>query len=131
MKLINRPLGFTLIEVMIVVAIIGILAAIAYPNYTEYVLRTNRTAATACLSEMSQLMERHYSTNNFSYVGAAPLGLACSQDAGLLTRFNFSVNNLGARTYELRATAIGAQVADGCSPLTLTQTGAKSPANCW
>lgn len=133
MKTVRNKLGFTLIEVMVVVAIIGILAAIAYPNYTDYVLRSNRTAATACLTEMAQLMERHYSANSFSYVGANPIaGVACDQDGGLQNRFNFTVTNLAARTYQLNANAIGQQLADaGCTALSLTQTGAKNPANCW
>jgi len=58
-----RSRGFTLIELMIVVAIIAILAAIAYPTYVNYITKTRRAAATACLSEYANYMERFYTTN--------------------------------------------------------------------
>lgn len=62
MKLEQR--GFTLIEMMIVVAIIGILAAIAYPSYDEYVKRGNRTEGQALLSDASARQERYFAQNN-------------------------------------------------------------------
>ena len=63
--------GFTLVELMIVVAIIGILASIALPNYTNYVKRGKAAEATSTLAQMRNAMERWYQDNPVSgYTGA-------------------------------------------------------------
>ncbi|MFM9923997.1 type IV pilin protein [Variovorax sp. H27-G14] len=59
--------GFTLIELMIVVAIVGILAAIAYPAYTDSVLKGKRAQARTALLELMQQQER-YMTQHNSYL---------------------------------------------------------------
>ncbi|MBS0212951.1 MAG: prepilin-type N-terminal cleavage/methylation domain-containing protein [Proteobacteria bacterium] len=55
--------GFSLIELMIVVAVIAVIAAIAYPSYINYITKTNRNAATACLMQYANYMERFNTTN--------------------------------------------------------------------
>ena len=76
--------GFTLIELMIVVAIIGILAAIAYPSYNEYIKRGNRSEGQAFLSDVAARQERFSSQNN-AYVtddaDIAKLGLSSANSA--------------------------------------------------
>lgn len=63
--------GFTLIEVMIVVAIIAILAAVAYPSYRDYVIRGRLADGTSGMAAMRAEMERHFQDNRtYGTVGA-------------------------------------------------------------
>lgn len=128
----TRPGGFTLIEVMIVVAIIAILASIALPSYQQQVLTTNRARAKACMSEFAQAYERRYTTT-MSYAGAA-LVLGCQTESRLNERYTITAATT-ATTYTITATPIGAQLKDTmCGVLTLNQAGTKGatdPSKCW
>lgn len=62
--------GFTIIEIIIVVAIIGVIAAIAVPSYDKYVVRTNRTAVQTEMVRLSQELQRYQVANRNSFTGA-------------------------------------------------------------
>ena len=66
--------GFTLIELMIVVAVIGILAAIAIPQYQTYIVRSRKVAVQADLTTYAQALER-YNTANQKYGSSGTCGL--------------------------------------------------------
>jgi type IV pilus assembly protein PilE len=128
--------GFTLIELMIVVAIIGIITAIALPSYQEHVTRTRRVAAAACLSDLTQVIERYYTTN-MTYVGATISGVCTTELANFYT-FAFAASQPKATTFTVEAAPIGNQSGDAkCGTLSLTQAGVKgksgtgSAADCW
>lgn len=75
--------GFTLLEVMIVVAIIGILAAIAYPSYDEYVKRGNRSEGMAQLNDIAARQERYYAQTHTYVTASNDLGkLGLKVDSG-------------------------------------------------
>ena len=116
--------GFTLIELMIVVAIIAILAAIAYPSYTEYVRKSRRAQAKADLMELTQLAERHRTTENH-YTGWAPPFAQSPRDG--TAQYSLSVDNLAAGTYTLKATPVAGspQANDRCGTLSINQSGVK------
>jgi type IV pilus assembly protein PilE len=113
--------GFTLIELMIVVAIVGILAAVALPSYTQYVQRGDRASARAAMLEAQQFMERYYATSN-TFVGAV-LPARFSAVPVEAPKYNIAVGNLAAGRFTLTATPIG--VVSKCGNLTLTHTGVK------
>ena len=124
--------GFTLIELMITVAIIGIIASIAYPSYQEQVRKTRRANAQSDLDELASVLERYY-TENFTYVGAAS-ELTFDESPKQGNPKYYDLDLIPAPTqlaYTLTATAKGTQRADNCRDLTVSNTGAGTPANCW
>jgi len=122
----NPQTGFTLIEVMIVVAIIGILTAIAVPSYRQYIQRGDRASARAALLEAQQFMERFYAANNRytkNDAGDAPdLPAALQAVPTEAPKYDLSVATPAANSYTLTATP---KSADKCGNLTLTNTGVK------
>lgn len=137
----NRFCGFSLIEVMIVVAIIGILAAIAYPSYQDQVRRGNRADAKAALLETAQFMERFYTQNNrynLDLNGAAPtLPYTKSPRDGSSTFYLIRFNgNATATTFSIEAAPQGSQTQDTCGTLRIDQSGQKTTTagvatDCW
>lgn len=132
----KRPIsGFTLIEVMIVVAIVGILAAVAYPSYQDYLKKARRSDAQQLMMEI-QSKEQQYLLDRRLYTSALnDTGLNLSKDGWSFTSatvmtnsyYNLSVtvdNAVAPPTFSMTATAIGTQVSDG--NLTLTNTGTKT-----
>lgn len=139
-KIFIRHKGFTLIEVMIVVAIVGILTAIAMPSYNEYIRRGHRADARAGLLQAQQYLERA-STATGVYPTALPATLTWAADTTKRYTIGFQAGNTNA-VYTLVATrkAGGPQATDKCGDFTITNTGTRSavnyssgttPAECW
>jgi prepilin-type N-terminal cleavage/methylation domain-containing protein len=99
--------GFTLIELMIVVAIVAILAAIAYPNYRDYVIRGQLVDATQGLAAVRANMERYFQDNRTYLAIAGPPAFTppCGAAVVAYGRFNITCPGSTATTYT--ATAVG------------------------
>lgn len=118
--------GFTLIEVMIVVAIVAILSAIAVPSYQEYIRRGHRAEVRAALLQASQWMERAATANGtYPLAAAFPASLTTIQSG----RYTIAVASATGAAYTLTATPAVGQVGDKCGNYTLTQTGARGAAS--
>ena len=125
--------GFTLIELMLVVAIIGVLTLIALPSYDSYLIRTRRAEGRKELMALAAAQERFFTNCNFfapSISGAQSdcTGLGRGSGTPLTENGYYQISLTNAATsYTLTATPQGHQAKDdACKTLTLTDTGVKA-----
>ena len=117
--------GFTLIELMIVVAIVAILAGIALPSYQQYVIRATRAAAQSEMFDIAN-REQQYFLANRVYADTATLGYALSTDVAKRYTQAIVVGTGTPPSFTITLTPIGSQVGDG--DLVLTSAGLKTRA---
>ncbi|MES2500925.1 MAG: type IV pilin protein [Pseudomonadota bacterium] len=124
--------GFTLIELMIVVAIIGILSAIALPSYREYIIRSNRVAAQSQMMDIAN-REQQFLFADRAYANKATLAASgYAPPTEVSSKYDYDVttdNGATPPTFTITFTPTGSQASDGA--LTLNSAGAKTPAGKW
>lgn len=113
--------GFTLIELMVVVAIVAILAAIAYPSYMDSVRKANRADAKSTMLQVANQEERYYTENNV-YGSISAIGYSVDPVPSQSGRHNISLATAAAgASYTITATPVATDAS--CGNLTLTNTG--------
>ena len=138
---VSRVNGFSLIEVMIVLAIIGILSAIAYPSYQNFVLRSHRATVQ---SEMQKIHTQQvlFNVEHRQYASLSELGytadsVGLNSDGQVVAagtgRYDLSMQaDQPSGQFVISAFATAAQLADAdCLTLTLNADGDRSAAGCW
>ena len=119
--------GFTLIELMIVVAIIGIISAIAYPSYIDYVKRSQRSAVQQYMLKISNTQEQ-YRLDARSYGTLTELGTSASAD--VTANYTITIAKT-ASTFTITAEPKTGSTMAGESTLTLNHLGTRTPADEW
>jgi len=119
--------GFTLVELMIVIAIVAILVSLALPNYQQSIRKGRRADAQADLIEFAGQAERVFTQDN-SYANAA-----LPANTTYYT-YTFTVGP-SVTAYTIQAAPTTAQNDDRCGTMTMTQTGQKThtgaETDCW
>jgi len=128
-----RSKGFTLIELMIVIAIVSILTAIAFPAYSDYVIRSRIIESTSNLAAKRVQLEQFFQDNR-TYDGAP----ACDADSTTSEYFDFSCAVQTATTYALQSTGKGSMAGftytidqDNAKSTTSVPSGWATNASCW
>lgn len=125
--------GFTLLELVVVMAIAAILAAIAIPNYSEYVMRSHRSEAQSFISDVASRQSQFF-LDRRSYA-ATVAGLNMIPPAEVAARYNVAIAVVAGPPagFQVSATPIGAQATDRCGVLTIDQANNRTAVGprCW
>ena len=119
-------MGYTLLELVIVIAIVAILAGIAYPSYIAYITRSNRNDAMVALQKLSNEQEQHYLSNNTyaNDVADLPIDPLTTEGYYLLGVISADTTNFVIEANPSGAGTTGRQAADG--RFRFTSTGVKT-----
>jgi type IV pilus assembly protein PilE len=129
----SKSRGYTLTEMMVVVAIIGILAAIAYPSYTQHLATSRRADAQGALLGLAGAMERFYTVHS-TYEGAATAEKKPASElrysdtvpvSGGTATYELAIEDATANSFTVWATPVDVQAKDPCGTLTLTSAGVR------
>lgn len=140
--------GFTLIELMVVMAIVAILAAVVYPSYQDSIIKTKRAEGRTALMEIMQQQERYYTQNNtyftFTSTTASNQFKWYSGDSAVASSYEIKaeactgdvIANCLMLTAQPGTTNVNSSYKDAkCGNLSLTSTGVKAASgtatNCW
>jgi type IV pilus assembly protein PilE len=144
----NAQSGFSLIELMVVVAIIAIISAFAYPSYDRYVIKTKRSVAQNALLQVADRQQQFFMDNKSFAANMTNLGFPANpyvvDDNGTPTVagdgdavYSLSLSNVTATTWTATAAPLNTQLSRDtyCGSLSITQTGAKGKSGasdeCW
>ncbi|WP_227691443.1 type IV pilin protein [Psychrobacter aestuarii] len=120
----QKSSGFTLIELMIVVAVIGILAAIAYPNYQNYAIKTKRADMMSEMQNIAQQIERQKLSLG-KYSSVVTTGLTGNYPRQSTALYNVTLSNPLNKDWTVTAAPIVGKQMAGDGTLTLDSKGVK------
>jgi len=129
--------GFTLIEVMIVVAIMGLITVAAWPSYDRYQTKNRRADGISAILEARNKIEKCYINYADAALNPGYQNTNCDPTDSSNKYYNIGASTRTETTYTLTATPKGAQVDPECTVLTLTHLGVKGFAGtgninrCW